>query len=135
MTFSPLIPDNLGLGLLPLKGLDALNPRIPFTSDFYKLLGVNATLIQPPVPEGHDIYGALVSGGPTWKAVVPGQYSDQTSLGTIDLDQSGGDGEDSGVNAVGDEFEPNFWPGMPRRTVGLKMEDTTLDFSEPEVWA
>lgn len=133
MTYSPLLPKNLIdieiPGLLSLKTGD-LNPKIPFTSDLYGLLGLNATLTQPPLPTANDKYGALVSGGPVWKDVVPGEYSNKTTIGTINLDQTGGDGEETGVNAVGDEFYQNFWPGVLPLTVGLKMEDSVLTFSE-----
>ncbi|PPJ56347.1 hypothetical protein CBER1_00723 [Cercospora berteroae] len=137
MTFSPLLPQNLlsntltsllpGLGLN--KGLN-LNPTIPFTTDLYALLGINATLYQPPVPASNDSFGAITDGGPNWKAVVPGQHSTNSTLGLVNLDQTGGDGEATGVNAVGDEFFPNFWPGLPKQNVGIRLRDATITFSE-----
>lgn len=142
-TFSPLLPENLlsnVLSALPFDlpdnvkdGLD-LNPRIPFTTDLYKLVGINATQVQPPIPAQDDKYGALASGGDLWKSSIPGQFSTQTSVGTFDLDQSGGDGEEEGVNAVGDEFYQNFWPGLLRTTVGLRQLDTDITFSAPQVF-
>lgn len=142
-TFSPLLPENLLgnlLGALPLNlpagvkdGLD-LNPRIPFSTDLYKLVGINATQVQPPIPARNDALGALASGGSLWKSSIPGQFSTQTSVGTFDLDQSGGDGEQEGVNAVGDEYYPNFWPGLLRTTVGLRQIDTDITFSAPQIF-
>lgn len=142
-SFSPLLPENLlgnVLGALPLNlpdglrdGLD-LNPRIPFSTDLYKLVGINATEVQPPIPARDDKYGVLASGGSLWKSSIPGQFSTQTSFGTFDLDQSGGDGEEEGTNAVGDEFYPNFWPGLLRTTVGLRQLDTTITFSAAETF-
>lgn len=148
MTFAPLLPENLlnntlssvtsllssggssssTNGILPSllttltsNGLN-LNPSIPFTTDLYSLLGIDATLKQPPVPYGNDAFSALGFGGPTWKSVVPGQFTTQANLGTVDLDQSGTDGEGSPgeVNAVGDEWYENFWPGLPRVNVGIR---------------
>jgi hypothetical protein len=109
--------------------------ELPFSTDYYSLLGVNDTLVQPPLPAGHDKYGIL-AGTDGWAACVPGQYTDKTSVGIIDLDQSGGDGEGNanGTNAVGDEFFQNFWPGLPRINVGLKLEDATITFSDAETW-
>ncbi|CAK4032721.1 Hypothetical predicted protein [Lecanosticta acicola] len=123
MTFSPLLPENLVdielPGLLSLKTGD-LNPKIPFSSALYGLLGINATLTQPPLPTHKDAFGALVNGGPVWKDVVPGEYSNKTILGTMNMDQTGGDGEETGVNAVGDEFFQNFWPGVLPRTTSVE---------------
>ncbi|SMQ46066.1 unnamed protein product [Zymoseptoria tritici ST99CH_3D1] len=131
MTFSPLLPQNLlsnTLGSLFPGGLN-LNPSVPFSTDLYPWLGVNATLVQPPIPLGNDIFGGLAEGGPNWKSVIPGQSSKQTTFGTINMDQSGGDGEETGVNAAGDEFFPNFWPGLARINAGIRMLDATITFS------
>jgi hypothetical protein len=62
--------------------------------------------------------------------VIPGQSSKNTTFGTINMEQSGGDGEDTGVNAAGDEFFRNFWPGLLKRNVGLRMMNATITFSE-----
>ncbi|KAF2214709.1 hypothetical protein CERZMDRAFT_36547 [Cercospora zeae-maydis SCOH1-5] len=136
MTFAPLLPQNLLSNTLTtfLPGLlnsgVNLNPTIPFTTDLYALLGINATLYQPPVPQGHDVFGAITSGGPYWKAVVPGQHSTNATLGLINMDQTGGDGQETGVNAVGDEWYPNFWPGLPKNNVALRLRNATITFSE-----
>lgn len=136
MTFAPIPPDNL-LGnvlsaILPgaiPKGLD-LTLDIPLTTNIYKLLGIDATLVQPPIPQGHDAYGALATGGPYWKSVAPGQYTTNGSVGLINMDQSGGDGERTGRNAVGDEFYKNFWPGLPKTNIGVRLRDAVITFSE-----
>lgn len=119
MSFSPLLN-----GIL----------QIPFSTDLYGILGINLTLVQPPVPQGQDVFGAI-AGTSTSKSVVPGQSSDRTTFGTINLSQAGGDGEETGTNAVGDEYFPNFWPGLLSTNVGLRMEDATITFSEPVVWS
>lgn len=136
MTFAPLLPENLLdntldfllPGALP-NGLN-LNVKTPFTTDLYALLGIDATLKQPPVPQADDAFGALGAGGPFWKSVIPGQFTTQASLGTINMDQSGGDGEEEGVNAVGDEFYQNFWPGLLPVSIGVRMLDALITFSE-----
>lgn len=130
MTYSPLLPEKAEIDLLGINlGLD-LNPAVPFSTDLYSLLGINATLVQPPVPRGNDSFGALVESGTYWKSVEPGQYSDKTSVGTMNLDQSGTDGEETGVNAVGDEWYEAFWPGLLKTSVALKMEDSTITFGK-----
>lgn len=136
MTFKPLLADNLISNVLNAvlpgaipQGLD-LTLDVPLTTNIYKILGIDATLVQPPVPQGNDSFGALATGGPYWKSVIPGQYSTDGSIGLIDMDQSGGDGEETGVNAVGDEFFKHFWPGLPRVNIGVRLMDSVITFSE-----
>ncbi|KAK1982020.1 hypothetical protein LZ30DRAFT_591432 [Colletotrichum cereale] len=107
---------------------------LPFSTDLYKLLGVNATLAQPPLPHGKTDLDEL-AGTNYWAATVPGQVTNHASLGVFDMNQEGGDVEESlGTNAVGDEYFPNFWPGLVRFLPGTKLEDTTITFSAPEIW-
>lgn len=107
--------------------------QLPFTTELYDFLGINSTLAQPPLPQGQDSFGAL-AGTKDWKVTVPAQRSSKTTLGTFDMDQGEGDAVKDGKNAVGDEFYPNFWPNMLRYTLGMKMEDATITFSEPEIF-
>lgn len=107
--------------------------QIPFTTELYDFLGVNSTLAQPPLPEGKGVHGEL-AGTKEWKATIPAQKSSKTTLGTFDMDQGEGDAVKDGKNAVGDEFYPNFWPNMLRYTLGMKMEDATITFSDPEIF-
>jgi hypothetical protein len=133
MTYSNVIPDNLSSfvpGPLSSLNITDLNPDIPFTTDYYKLLGVNATLVQPPLPAGHDVYSAIIASASDWKSVVPGQSSDQTTVGIMNLDQTGGDGEATGTNAVGDEWYKFFWPSLDRLAVALKQADATITFGK-----
>ncbi|KAI8231006.1 hypothetical protein K4K54_000325 [Colletotrichum sp. SAR 10_86] len=108
---------------------------LPFSTDLYKILGVNATLAQPPLPSANSTYGEL-AGTDHWAATVPGQVTDNASLGVYDLDQEDGDVEEGkNTNAVGDEYFPNFWPGLLRFNAGIKLENATITFSEPEIWS
>ncbi|KAJ0167225.1 hypothetical protein CTA2_3733 [Colletotrichum tanaceti] len=107
---------------------------LPFSTDLYKILGLNATLAQPPLPHANSSHGEL-AGTDQWMATVPGQSTDNASLGLFDLDQGDGDVEDGrDTNAVGDEYFPNFWPGLLRFTPGLVLANATITFSEPEIW-
>ncbi|TDZ22920.1 hypothetical protein Cob_v004410 [Colletotrichum orbiculare MAFF 240422] len=107
---------------------------LPFSTDLYKILGINATLAQPPLPYADSANGEL-PGTDHWAATVPGQVTDNASLGIFDLDQGEGDIVDGkGTNAVGDEHFPNFWPGLLRFSPGMKLENTTITFSEPDIW-
>ncbi|KAI1815457.1 hypothetical protein GGS20DRAFT_330314 [Poronia punctata] len=108
--------------------------NIPFSAELYNLVGINATLVQPPLPQGEGVHGEL-PGTNHWAATVPGQASSHTTLGLFDLHQGEGDKlEGKDVNAVGDEFFPNFWPGLPRYNIGLRLADAKITFSDPEIW-
>ncbi|KAL0932303.1 uncharacterized protein CTRU02_213256 [Colletotrichum truncatum] len=107
---------------------------LPFSTDLYKILGVNATLAQPPLPYANSTYGEL-AGTDRWATTVPGQFTDNASLGVFDLDQGDGDVENGqSTNAVGDEYFPNFWPGLLRFNAGIKLENATITFSDPVTW-
>ncbi|KAK8097631.1 uncharacterized protein PG998_013117 [Apiospora kogelbergensis] len=108
---------------------------LPFSTDLYEWIGINATLAQPPLPgNAASRYGEL-AGTARWRAVVPGQASRRSSLGLFDMDQGRGDQVgDTGRNPVGDEFFRNFWPGTPGLALGLKMENADISFGEPEIW-
>lgn len=61
---------------------------------------------------------------------MPGQFTKKASLGFVEMDQSGGEGEREGVNGVGDEFYRNFWPGLKRVNLGVRFEDARITFGE-----
>ncbi|KAK2054360.1 hypothetical protein LY76DRAFT_686692 [Colletotrichum caudatum] len=112
-----------------------LSPGVlPFSTDLYKILGVNASLAQPPLPHAETASDEL-AGTDHWAATVPGQATDHASLGVFDMSQEGGDvDENTGTNAVGDEYFPNFWPGLLRFHPVTKLENATITFSAPEIW-
>ncbi|KAK8045632.1 hypothetical protein PG993_005656 [Apiospora rasikravindrae] len=108
---------------------------LPFSTDLYEWIGINATLAQPPLPANPDTPHGELAGTQQWRAVVPGQASDRSSIGMFDMGQGQGDAVgNTGKNAVGDEVFPNFWPGMPSLTLGLRMENAKISFGEPEIW-
>ncbi|CAN9128043.1 unnamed protein product [Alternaria sp. RS040] len=108
---------------------------LPFSTDLYNLLGVDTLLAQPPLPFGNSTYDEL-PGTDHWAATTPNQKTDSASLEIIDIYQGDGDVEDGrNTNAVGDEYFPNFWPGLPRLNVGTKLENATITFSAPTIWS
>ncbi|ORY64302.1 uncharacterized protein BCR38DRAFT_369865 [Pseudomassariella vexata] len=107
--------------------------NIPFSTELYKWIGINATLAQPPLPAGNGSYGEL-PGTNHWAATVPGQATDHATLGVFDMDQGAGDAVADDVNAVGDEYYENFWPGLLRFNLGIKLDNATITFSAPEIW-
>jgi len=100
-----------------------LVPSFPTSTNLLKYLGFDATLVQPPLPEGKDASQGELPGTDKWCAIVPGQYTRRATVGWMDLQQ--GQGET--------EFE-NFWPGMKRWHVGVRMEDAEITFGEGTYW-
>jgi hypothetical protein len=107
---------------------------LPFSTSLFELLGVNATLAQPPLPSKDSKYGELV-GTNRWAATVPEQTTNHAYLGFYDMRQGEGDITlDKKTNAVGDEYFPNFWPGLLPFHPGLKLDNATIVFNSPEIW-
>ncbi|KAK8155744.1 hypothetical protein IWX90DRAFT_468000 [Phyllosticta citrichinensis] len=109
--------------------------NVPFSTDLFGWLGVDTTLVQPPLPASHGngSYGEL-PGTDYWAKTVPDQSTDDATLGIFNMDQGDGDVVVNGTNAVGDEYYPNFWPNLPRLNLGLRMDNATITFSEATYW-
>ncbi|KAM0326294.1 hypothetical protein ACHAQA_006892 [Verticillium albo-atrum] len=101
-------------------------PSFPISMSLFKHLGVDATLVQPPLPRGEGSQDEL-PGTDRWCAVVPDQSSRKSSIGWFDLRQADEDG-----NVVGQH--ENFWPGFWRWHIGVKMEDADIEFGEGKYW-
>lgn len=118
MTFKPLTPS------VPL----------PVNTDLFQFLGLSPKLNQAPLPAGQGSYDEL-PGTTEWADTALGTKSDTSLIGVFDMDQGAGDQVgNTGVNAVGDEFYPNFWPGVPRFPVGVKMQNAEISFPVAEKW-
>ena len=120
--------------LLPLVGELV---GLPLSTQILNILGgvdLNPlTLASPPLPEGNGVYGELV-GTDTWANTEFGLAGGLTKVGTIDFYQGekGDQVGDTGKNAVGDEYFPNFWPGIPRYNAALRLTDATVLFQKPD---
>ncbi|KIW02466.1 uncharacterized protein PV09_06274 [Verruconis gallopava] len=107
---------------------------LPINTDILRYLGLSPPLIQAPLPAGDGSYGEL-PGTTQWAETLLGMSSDFSTPGIFDMYQGAGDEVgDSGFNAVGDEYFPNFWPNIPRYNVGIKMENATISFPVPDKW-
>ncbi|KAK8114569.1 hypothetical protein PG999_006638 [Apiospora kogelbergensis] len=102
------------------------SPYFPLSSDIFKYIGIDASLAQPPLPAGDGSQKEL-PGTERWCKVVPDQKSRKACLAWVDMSQRG----DKEVPRAG--FE-NFWPGMGRWQLGLKMEDAEIVFGDPVYW-
>ncbi|KAM0214834.1 hypothetical protein ACHAQI_003316 [Fusarium lateritium] len=102
-------------------------PSFTFRTSWLNYLGYKTTLVFPPLPEGSGSQGELV-GTDHWCYVVPEQSSSKCMLGWFDIEQHRDeDGKPTGA------FE-NFWPGLSKWQMGIKMEDSIIEFGHPETW-
>ncbi|MCJ1385718.1 hypothetical protein MMC17_008841 [Xylographa soralifera] len=121
-------------------------PRFPFSTRIAGYLGIDFNLVQPPLPEGNAKDGEL-PGTTQWCKILPLQYSNKTSMTWVDLKQTvksaketpakpqQGDTADTTEhsNGVYSQFE-NWWPGLGRWQIGLKLEDAAIEFGEGTHW-
>ncbi|KND92364.1 hypothetical protein TOPH_03041 [Tolypocladium ophioglossoides CBS 100239] len=99
-------------------------PSFPFATRWVNYLGFDTTLVMPPLPRGKGSQGELPSTK-NWCSIVPMQYSRTTRVGWFDLAQRDDTGKVVGVHE-------NFWPGLGRWQLGLKMENADLSFDLPK---
>ena len=114
-------------------------PNFPLSTGMAKYVGMDISLVQPPLPEGNRSLEEL-PGTQRWCQSLPLEYSKKASIGWWDLKQ-GEAGEDDPLlgrandhgNGGGKGYE-NFWPGLGRWRIGMKMEDATIEFPEGKYW-
>jgi hypothetical protein len=100
-------------------------------------------LVQPPCPEGKSLNGEL-AGTDRWCAIMPIEKTWRAMLAWADMSQKG---DDSSKNAVGDEgegegegedsrekVEDNFWPGIGRWQLAVKLENADIEFGNGQYW-
>ncbi|GAP83435.1 hypothetical protein SAMD00023353_0202070 [Rosellinia necatrix] len=103
-------------------------PSFPFSVSWLRYVGLGACLVQPPLPEGQGSQGEL-PGTERWCKIVPGQATKRASLAWADLSQRDERGEP--VTSVAHE---NFWPGLGRWQIALKLDDAVIDFDDGIHW-
>jgi hypothetical protein len=111
---------------------------LPFSTSIGKYVGVDFTLVQPPVPEGKGSQGELC-GSERWCGFYPTISSARTSVGWYDVKQDvdgagAGESEGEGGGEGGGGGEKHFWPGWRRWILGVKMEAADVKFSKMEYW-
>ncbi|KAF4446358.1 hypothetical protein F53441_9981 [Fusarium austroafricanum] len=102
-------------------------PSFPFRTSWINYFGFDTTLVLPPLPEGSGSQGEL-PGTDRWCTVIPQQSTSKCMLGWFDVEQQ----RDQDGNVKG-EFE-NFWPGWSKWQMGIKMQDSVIEFDLPETW-
>ncbi|KAH7324555.1 hypothetical protein B0I35DRAFT_475791 [Stachybotrys elegans] len=100
-------------------------PRFPFSTGWLDYIGISTKVVMPPLPAGSGSLGELPSSD-KWVSIAPLESSSKTSVGWFDLAQ--------GDHPPAPDC-PNFWPGLGRWQLGIKMEDAVIEFGDPlAVW-
>ncbi|KAI0594088.1 hypothetical protein F4775DRAFT_460198 [Biscogniauxia sp. FL1348] len=103
-------------------------PKFPLSLAWLKYVGIDATLVQPPLPEGHGSQNEL-PGTERWCKIVPVQSTKRAMLvwGDVTLwDEQAGTGCDA--------QESHFLPGLGILQLCIKLEDADIEFGTGEYW-
>jgi hypothetical protein len=106
-------------------------PSFPISTNLLKYVGLDATLAQPPLPEGPQASQGELPGTDRWCAIVPGQSTRRATVGWFDVQQENGGQDGSRDEKTG---HANFWPGLGRWHIGVRMENSDIDFPEATFW-
>ncbi|PHH63362.1 hypothetical protein CDD81_6059 [Ophiocordyceps australis] len=107
-------------------------PVFPFATRWLSWLGLDTTLVMPPLPAG---LAPELPGTRRWCSFVPQQYSRRTRLGWFDLAQPENTAGLEKSSADQGAYD-HFWPALGRWALGVKMEDAEVVFDMPQAtWA
>ncbi len=106
-------------------------PAIPTSTSLYGYLGIDVSLVGPPLPQGP---AEELVGTENWAKAVPSMSSRKTHVGWFDMRQADNDGDGDGERTRTGRHE-NFWPGRGRWVLGVRMDDAEFAMSEAEQWA
>ncbi|KAI0553787.1 hypothetical protein F4679DRAFT_436434 [Xylaria curta] len=120
-------PNNVPLFQAMFKPM-RWTPSFPFSLSWMQYLGLDASLVQPPLPAGEGSQGEL-PGTDRWCKIVPAQSTKRASLAWADLSQKNEQGDLTSSVAY-----ENFWPELGRWQLALKLEDAAIDFGEGTYW-
>ena len=104
-------------------------PSFPLNITLLGKLGLDPTLIQPPLPEGTEASQGELAGTELWRDCLFAVKSPSVSLGWADVSQKDEDGKVLG----GDEYE-NFFPGLKRWNLAVKWKDATVTIDAGKSW-
>ncbi|KAI1157469.1 hypothetical protein F5B18DRAFT_173881 [Nemania serpens] len=112
-------------------------PSFPLSLSWLKYVGVDTSLVQPPLPDGrqeNSRIGEELIGTSRWCKIEPLLSTRKATLGWIDMSQR--DPTTAADNIDGNRSTKyyNFWPGLRRWNVAIKMENADVDFREGQYW-
>jgi len=124
-------------------------PAFPASLRIFGYIGIDLSLVQPPLPKGDGSQGEL-PGTQGWHKILPVEYTKKARIGWFDLrqtrdssiDQSDPTERDSllghenrqNVKKASEDTFQNGFPGLGRWRFGIKMEDATANFEVGEHW-
>ncbi|KAI1497223.1 hypothetical protein F5X99DRAFT_397709 [Biscogniauxia marginata] len=107
-------------------------PSFPLSLDWARYVGIDTSVVHPPLPEGHGSQNEL-PGTERWCKVVPLESTRQATLGWADMSQRDDQGSGDGGTVSSVECE-NFWPDIGRWQLAIKMQDAVINFGIGEYW-
>ncbi|KAI0099742.1 hypothetical protein GGR51DRAFT_534962 [Nemania sp. FL0031] len=119
-------------------------PSFPLSLSWFKYVGIDASLVQPPLPDGRQgdsLAGEELVGTNRWCKILPAMQTRKAMLGWMDMAQHGddvadsnnGDGSSNSGGSSDAQYE-HFWPGLRRWNMAIKMENADIEFGEGEYW-
>lgn len=105
-------------------------PRFPILSSAASWVGLDISLVQPPLPEGQGSEGEL-PGTEEWVKTMAVEKTWRAHAIWCDLKQDVP--HDHDVPGMKGRTE-NFIPGLSRWCLGVRMDDTAIDFGMGERW-
>ncbi|KAH7034777.1 uncharacterized protein B0I36DRAFT_84049 [Microdochium trichocladiopsis] len=118
-------------------------PSFPLSLSWISALGMDIGLVQPPLPGNQDASQGELPGTQRWCKIGPNQSTRNASIGWLDMKQTaddGGEGEGAAkkgaVTTTAGQIPgcENFWPGMGRWQLAIKMDDAEIDFGHATYW-
>ncbi|RDA93284.1 hypothetical protein CP533_2043 [Ophiocordyceps camponoti-saundersi (nom. inval.)] len=99
----------------------AYMPSFPSSSRWLQHLGVNITCVNPPLPAGNGSQDEL-PGTSSWCSWSPSLVCSKTDFAWFDIRQQS------------EAKHENFWPGLGRWRLGIKMENARFYLETPVTW-
>lgn len=101
---------------------------MPLSTKIMPYVGLDAHLVQPPLPASEQAGEEELTGSNGWLKTLTYLYSPNTSLVWVDVQQPAGTGNPS--HDIG--TTQGWWPTIKPWTIGLWLRDATLVVETPE---
>ena len=123
VTIYPTTGNSFTFTIHPLPSLFSFS--FPFSSSWTSYLGLDGTIVQPPLPQGTGESKNVEVGTQDWKASSPVLKSSKTRGCWVDMKQDGTNGEEERAIVA------NWWPGLGRWKLGLWLDNAVMTLGEP----
>lgn len=101
---------------------------MPFSTKTAPYIGLDAHLVQPPLPASGEAGKEELTGSEGWLKSLPYLYSPKARVMWVDVQQPAGTG------SVSHDVEGvrKWWPTIKPWSIGLWLEDATIVMGKPE---